>query len=46
MKLAAILTVLLVAIQPINSVANYKKVVLTNPEALCLDGTPGAYYVH
>lgn len=22
-----------------------KKVVLTDPDALCLDGTPGAYYI-
>lgn len=25
--------------------SEYKKVVLSNPEALCLDGSPGAYNV-
>lgn len=26
--------------------ANYKLVKLTDPDALCLDGTPGAYYIY
>jgi len=29
----------------LTSVANYKLVKLTDPEALCLDGTNGAYYI-
>jgi hypothetical protein len=29
-----------------DSVAAYKKITLTDPSAICLDGTPGAYYVH
>ena len=41
-----LLLILALTIHQISCVANYKKVVLTNPDALCLDGTPGAYYVH
>lgn len=25
--------------------AHYEKVVLTDPTAVCLDGSPGAYYI-
>lgn len=46
MKSALAIAVLLLAATQVTCVANYKKVVLNNPEALCLDGTPGAYYVH
>ena len=41
-----LLLILAATIQNIGCVKNYKKVMLTNPDALCLDGTPGAYYVH
>jgi hypothetical protein len=40
----AILLVLLLVAEHANCDANYKKVVLTDPDALCLDGTQGAYY--
>lgn len=26
--------------------AVYQKVLVSNPEAVCLDGSPGAYYIH
>lgn len=41
-----ILLVLTVALRQATCAAAFKKVLLTNPDALCLDGTPGAYYVH
>ena len=40
------IAVLLLAAAHVGCVANYKKVVLEDPDALCLDGTKGAYYVH
>ena len=46
MKVTTLFLILAVVIHQISCVANYKKVVLTNPDALCLDGTPGAYYVY
>lgn len=46
MKSALAVAVLLLAASQVACVANYKKVVLDNPDALCLDGSRGAYYVH
>lgn len=40
-----VLVILLLALVHVSCVANYKKVMLTDPDALCLDGTRGAYYI-
>lgn len=42
----SLLLILALALRQAACAAAYKKVLLTNPDALCLDGTPGAYYVH
>lgn len=41
-----ILFVALVFLKSGDCVADFKKIILTDPDALCLDGTKGAYYVH
>lgn len=45
-KTLSITFTILCIVTIVNCVANFKKVVLTDSDALCLDGTPGAYYVH
>lgn len=45
MKLLKIVAIVLLS-HVILGANTYNKVLLTDPEALCLDGTKGAYYVH
>lgn len=40
----ATLTFFLIVIS-LSSKAYYNKVVINDPDALCLDGSPGAYYI-
>lgn len=40
-----ILVISVCVVQVLSQAATYTKVVLDDPSALCLDGSPGAYYV-